>query len=120
MEEDLLQKYEYYKSQKLNINMGRGKPCPDQLNISLPMLDIVNSKSNCFDEDIDCRNYSDLEGIPDCKKLFGDILDIPPENILVGGASSMNIMHNLLTKSVIHGICGEKPFKDQVMMKRPG
>ncbi|MBO7573813.1 MAG: aminotransferase [Bacilli bacterium] len=114
---DLLKQFENYKVQKLDINMARGKPCPEQLNLSLPMLDIVNSKSNCFDEDIDCRNYSALEGIPDCKKLFADILDIPSENILVEGASSMNIMHNLLSKSIISGICGEKPFSKQGKIK---
>ena len=93
---DLLAKYQEYKAMNINIDMTRGKPCPEQLNLSLPMLDIVNSKTNCFDEDIDCRNYSALEGIPECKKLFSDILDVPVENILVCGASSMNIMHNLL------------------------
>ena len=115
--EDLLKQFEEYKAKKLNINMARGKPCPEQLNLSLPMLDVVNSKTSCFDEGIDCRNYSELEGIPDCKKLFAEILDIPSENVVVGGASSMNIMHNLLTKSVITGICGEKPFKDQGKIK---
>ena len=114
---DLLSQYQYYINQKLNINMTRGKPCPEQLNLSLPMLDIVNSKSNCFDEDIDCRNYSALEGIPDCKKLFADILNVPFENVLVGGASSMNIMHNLLSKSVIQGINGELPFSKQGKIK---
>ena len=117
MNDELLNKYQYYKSLNLNINMARGKPCPEQLNLSLPMLDIVNSKTNCFDEDIDCRNYSALEGIPDCKKLFSDILDIPCENILVCGASSMNIMHNLLSKSIINGINGESPFSKQGKIK---
>ena len=117
MNDELLNKYQYYKSLNLNINMARGKPCPEQLNLSLPMLDIVNSKTNCFDEDIDCRNYSALEGIPDCKKLFSDILDIPCENILVCGASSMNIMHNLLSKSIINGINGEPPFSKQGKIK---
>ena len=113
----LFEQYEYYKKQNLKIDMTRGKPCPEQLNLSLPMLDVVNSKSDCFDDNIDCRNYSDLEGIPDCKKLFSDIIDVPVENILVGGASSMNIMHNLLSKSIISGILGEKPFKDQGKIK---
>ena len=115
--ENLLDKYQYYKSLKLNINMARGKPSQEQLDLSLPMLDIVNSKTNCFDEDIDCRNYSALEGIPESKKLFSDILDIPEENILVCGASSLNIMHNLLVKSMIKGINGEKPFKEQGKIK---
>ena len=115
--QELLEQYHYYKSLKLNINMARGKPCDEQLKLSLPMLDVVNSKTNCFDEDIDCRNYSALEGIPECKKLFADILDMPVENIIVCGASSMNIMHNLLTKAIIQGVNGEKPFKDQGKIK---
>ena len=115
--QELLEQYEYYKGLKLNINMARGKPCPEQLSLSLPMLDIVNSKTNCFDEDIDCRNYSALEGIPECKKLFSDIIDIPTDNILVCGASSMNIMHNLLAKAFIEGINGEKPFSKQGKIK---
>ena len=114
---DLLEKYQQYKAMNINIDMSRGKPCLEQLNLSLPMLDIVNSKSDCFDEDIDCRNYSALEGITECKKLFSDILDIPSENILVCGASSMNIMHNLLSKAVIQGVNGCEPFSKQGKIK---
>ena len=114
---DLLEKYQQYKAMNINIDMSRGKPCLEQLNLSLPMLDIVNSKSDCFDEDIDCRNYSALEGIPECKKLFSDILDIPSKNILVCGASSMNIMHNLLSKAVIQGVNGCEPFSKQGKIK---
>ena len=115
--DELNKLYQDYLSKKLHINMARGKPSPEQLNLSLPMLDIVNSKTNCFDEDIDCRNYSALEGIPEAKKLFSDILDIEPENILVCGASSLNIMHNLLVKAVSKGICGELPFMKQGHIK---
>lgn len=114
---ELEKQYQEYLSKKININMARGKPCPEQLNLSLPMLDIVNSKTNCFDEDIDCRNYSALEGIPECKKLFSDILDMPIENIIVCGASSMNIMHNLLAKSFIQGINDNLPFSKQEKIK---
>ena len=117
MDESLEKQYQEYMSKKLDINMSRGKPCQEQLNLSLPMLDIVNSKTSCFDEDIDCRNYSALEGIPECKKLFSDILDMPSENIIVCGASSLNIMHNLIVKSIINGVNGEKPFKDQGHIK---
>ena len=114
---DLLAKFQQYKSMNINIDMSRGKPCAEQLNLSLPMLDIVNSKTNCFDEDIDCRNYSALEGVPECKKLFSDILDVPVENILVCGASSMNIMHNLLSKAMIEGVNGCEPFSKQGKIK---
>ena len=117
MDKELLKQYEIYKAKNLKIDMSRGKPCPEQLNLSLPMLDIVNSKTNCFDEDIDCRNYSALEGIPDCKKLFSDILDIPEENVLVAGTSSLNIMHDLLVQSMTKGINGEPPFSTQGKIK---
>ena len=113
----LEKQYQEYISKKLNINMSRGKPCAEQLNLSLPMLDIVNSKTNCFDEDIDCRNYSALEGIPECKKLFSDILDMPVDNIIVCGASSMNIMHNLIAKAYIQGVGGSEPFSKQGKIK---
>ena len=114
---DNLKQFQTFLDMKLNIDMSRGKPCPEQLNLSLPMLDIVNSKTNCFDEDIDCRNYSALEGIPECKKLFSDILDTPVENIIVCGASSMNIMHNLLAMSIIKGVNGGIPFSKQEKIK---
>ena len=113
----LITEYNNFKNLHLNINMARGKPCLEQLNLSLPMLDIVNSKTDCFDEDIDCRNYSALEGIPEAKKLFSDILDVPEENVLVCGASSLNIMHNLLVKSITKGICGNLPFNKQGHIK---
>ena len=114
---DNLKQFQTFLDMKLNIDMSRGKPCPEQLNLSLPMLDIVNSKTNCFDEDIDCRNYSALEGIPECKKLFSDILDMPVENVIVCGASSMNIMHNLLAMSIIKGVNGGLPFSKQEKIK---
>ena len=117
MSEDLLKQYEYYKSLNLNINMARGKPSPEQLDLSLPMLDIVNSKTKCFDEDIDCRNYSALEGIPEAKKLFAEIMEIPVENTVVCGASSLNIMHNLLVKSMLVGVEGGIPFSKQEKLK---
>ena len=117
MRNDLLKQYEYYKSLNLNINMSRGKPAPEQLDLSLPMLDIVNSSTKCIDEDIDCRNYSALEGIPECKRLFADIMEIPVDNTVVCGASSLNIMHNLIVKSMLVGVQGGVPFSKQEHIK---
>ena len=117
MNKNLFEQYHRYKEMHLDVNMARGKPCQEQLDLSLPMLDIVNSQTNCFDEDIDCRNYSALEGIPEAKKLFSDILDVREENILVCGASSLNIMHNLLVKSITKGVNGGLPFEKQGHIK---
>ena len=113
----LEEQYQDYLSKKLSINMTRGKPCPEQLDLSLPMLDLVNPKTKLVKEEIDYRNYSSLEGIPECKQLFSNLLDIPQDNIVVCGPSSLNIMHDLLTKSIVQGVNGNQPFSKQGKIK---
>ena len=71
--------YEGYKAMGLSLNMARGKPGAEQLDISMPMLDVLNSSSDCTDEGTDCRNYGILDGIPGVKKMFADILGLPVE-----------------------------------------
>ncbi|MBE6471695.1 MAG: aminotransferase, partial [Coriobacteriaceae bacterium] len=67
--------FETVKSQSYALNMARGKPSGEQLNLSMPMLDIVNSKSDCYSEGgIDCRNYGELSGIPEAKQLMADLV----------------------------------------------
>ena len=114
---DLLKEFETYKNQHLNIDLTRGKPCPKQLDLSLDMLDIVNSKTLLVNNGVDDRNYGALEGIKECRELFADILSVPADNIIVFGSSSLNIMHDLLAKSLIKGVCGEKPFMKQESVK---
>ena len=70
----LQQEFDGYKAKGLKLNMARGKPGADQLALSMPMLDVLNSGSDCKDEGIDCRNYGELTGIPSAKKLFGEVM----------------------------------------------
>lgn len=78
----LLAKYQYYKDLHLNLNLARGKPCKEQLDLSMPMMDVLNSEAglNCEDG-IDCRNYGVLGGIEECKRLLGDIIEVNPVDI---------------------------------------
>ena len=96
--EALLKEYENYKSKGLSLNMARGKPSPEQLDLSLGILDTVTSKDSLLSDDgVDCRNYGGFDGITECKALFADILETSPKNVLVGGNSSLNLMFDTIS-----------------------
>lgn len=98
IEKEALQKeYDGYKAMGLKLDMSRGKPGKEQLDISERMLDIVNSGTECKTRDgLDCRNYGLLDGIPSCKELFAELLGVEPENVMVGGNSSLNMMFDTI------------------------
>ena len=80
--------YAHIKARGLALNMARGKPAADQLDLSMPLLTTVTGIDDCFSEDgTDCRNYGVLDGIPEAKRLMAVMLDDEPENVIVGGAS---------------------------------
>ena len=104
----LTKEYEDVKGKGLKLNMARGKPGKEQLDLSLGLLDVLNSKSDFVGADgMDCRNYGVLEGIDECRKLFGDILGVDSEYVMVGGSSSLNMMFDtiscLMTKPIVEG-----------------
>lgn len=115
--EDLQKQFEYYKSLNLNISMARGKPCKEQVDLSMSMLDILNSSSNLIINGVDYRNYGLLEGINECKKMFSFITGLKEENLIIYGNSSLNIMASLVEKSFIHGVNGNEPFYKQGHIK---
>jgi len=105
--EELKIKYEKYKSENLKLDMSRGKPCPEQLDLSMEILDCLTSRDICKAENgIDCRNYGVLEGIPEARALFGQILDVPADNVIVGGNSSLNMMYDTIAKAMQFGVPG--------------
>lgn len=109
--ETLSEEYKEYASLNLKLNMARGKPCKEQLDLSMGMLDVVNSESSYLTEDgTDCRNYGLFDGIYECKKLLGDMMDVPPENVVIYGNSSLNIMYECIARSMIHGVLGSTPW----------
>ena len=109
--EDLLKEYERYQKMNLSLDMTRGKPCKEQLNLSMKMMDVLNSDANLNCEDgIDCRNYGVLGGIEECKRLLGDIIEVPSSNIIIFGNSSLNVMYELISDAFHFGILGSTPW----------
>ena len=114
-----LKEYNDFKALGLSLNMARGKPCTDQLDITSDILDVINSKSNMICSDgTDCRNYGGLTGIPEAKQLFAEILGISTEDIIVGGNSSLSMMYDAVARAMTNGVLGsEKPWKEYDKVK---
>lgn len=117
---DVQKQYDDYKSQGLSLNMARGKPSSEQLDLAMQMLAAVNS----YDEDYkasdgtDCRNYGGLDGIIDAKNLFAPMLGVTNDELIICGNSSLNIMYDTIAKCIIFGVDGvHKPWKDYEKIK---
>jgi len=109
--ESLKSKLDEYKNLHLSIDMTRGKPCKEQLDLSMGIMDVLSSDSNLKCEDgIDCRNYGVLDGIDECKRLLGDIIEVDAKNIIIFGNSSLRVMYDCIAHAYIKGICGETPW----------
>ncbi len=103
--------YKEYQSLDLRLNMARGKPCNEQLDISMGMMDILSSNDDLTCEDgTDCRNYGVLDGIQEAKQLLGDMMEVPADNIIIYGNSSLNIMYDTVSRSYTHGVMGNTPW----------
>ncbi len=90
--------FEEIKAMGLKLNMARGVPSPDQLKLSLPMLDILYREADCTAEDgTDCRNYGVMDGIPECKRLMADLMGVTPDMVMIGGNSSLNMMFDTIS-----------------------
>ena len=113
----LTKKYDEYKAEGLKLDMSRGKPSTAQLNLSNDLNDVLNSSSDYKSENgLDVRNYGILDGIPECKRLFTELLDVSADNLIVFGASSLNIMYDYIAQCMIYG-AGGKPWAVQEGIK---
>jgi DNA-binding transcriptional MocR family regulator len=118
LKENLLAQYREFKSRGLNLDITRGKPCSEQLDLALDMLDCVNSKNYLTEEGTDGRNYGGLDGIPAAKKLFAEYLEVQPEELIVGGNSSLNMMHDTFLRAMVNGVSeGSRPWCKQPKIK---
>ena len=103
--------YAKIKEMGLNLDMSRGKPGTDQLDLAMPMLDVLNSKSVLKSENgLELRNYGGLDGIPEAKKLIAEMVGTKPENVIVYGNSSLNIMYDQIARAELFGLCGNTPW----------
>ena len=112
--DELMAKYETVKSRGLKLDMSRGKPDPTQLNLSMDMLsqnpyELIYSRKGT-----DVRNYGELAGVDEAKELFGEVLGLPMENIIMGGQSSLALMYDCVIKALVLGVCGgSQPWGQQ-------
>ena len=111
LQKELSKAFEDVKGKGLKLDMSRGKPSQEQLDLSMGVLDMISSETNCKAEDgVDCRNYGDMEGIPEAKKLMADMMDTKPENVIVCGNASLTVMFDTVSRSMTHGVCGSTPW----------
>lgn len=107
LKDSYMKEFDAYKCKNLKLDMSRGKPGPDQLELSAPMLDVLSHQSNLLAGDgTDCRNYGCLDGIPEAKALMGNLLGMSAENMIVGGNSSLNMMYDTISRAMLHGVYG--------------
>lgn len=103
--EKLKSRYSDYKSQNLKLDMSRGKPCTEQLDISMEMLDCIGSKDILKAADgTDCRNYGGIDGIPEAKQLFAEMLEVSQKEIIIGGNSSLTMMYDTIARAMQFGV----------------
>ena len=111
LKESLNKEYAEAKAKGLALDMSRGKPSAKQLDVSLGLLDTINSSSDLKALDgTDCRNYGVLDGIPEAKKLMADMMGTTPDHVIVYGNASLNIMYDQISRAYTHGILGNAPW----------
>ena len=111
LKEQLDKEYADIKAKGLALDMSRGKPSADQLNLSMGMMDTLTSGVDLTCEDgVDCRNYGGLDGIDEAKQLLADMMEVPKDNIVIFGNSSLNVMYDTIARSMTHGVMGSTPW----------
>ena len=111
LQKQLNKEYEEAKTKGLKLDMSRGKPAASQLDMEMDFMNVLNADSILKTEaGVDCRNYGVMDGIPEARKLIGDVLGVPADNVIVFGNASLNIMYDTVARSEIFGVMGETPW----------
>ena len=111
LRKQLSTKYREYQGKDLRLDMSRGKPSVDQLDLSMGMMDVLSSDDDLTCEDgTDCRNYGVLDGIKEAKELLGDMMEVHPDQIIIYGNSSLNVMYDTVSRSMTQGVMGNTPW----------
>ncbi len=111
LQKEFSARYEEAKGKGLKLDMSRGKPAAEQLDMTMPMMDIFNSSFDMRDEQgVDVRNYGNLEGIVGARRLLGSMLGVDPEHVIVFGTASLSVMYDTVSRSMTHGVMGSTPW----------
>ncbi|MBQ0001540.1 MAG: aminotransferase [Clostridiales bacterium] len=114
LKEELEKQFAEIKAQGLSLDMSRGKPSIDQLNLSMGMMDVLKSTDDLRCETgVDCRNYGVLDGIPEAKRLLGEMSEVDPDKIIIYGNSSLNVMFDTLARCMGTGVMGMEAWAKQ-------
>ncbi len=107
----LKKEYHRFQTMELHLDMSRGKPCQEQLDLSMGLMDVLDSVSDLTCEDgTDCRNYGALTGTQEARELLGDMMENNPKDIIIFGNSSLNVMYDTVSHAFTHGIMGATPW----------
>ncbi len=111
LKKELDKEFEDVKALGLSLDMSRGKPSAEQLDISMAMMDVLHGNADLKCETgVDCRNYGVIDGIPEAKRLLGAMSEVDPEEIIIYGNSSLNVMFDSIARSMTHGVMGHTPW----------
>ncbi len=111
LKKELDKEFEEIKAQGLALDMSRGKPSNAQLALSMDMMDVLKGDSDLKCETgVDCRNYGVIDGIPEAKRLLGEMSEVDPEHIIIYGNSSLNVMFDSIARSMTQGVMGNTPW----------
>ena len=118
LQSDLQKEYGHYQEKGLKLNISRGKPSNEQIDLAMGILDALDSKYDKFiTADGDYRNYGMWDGIPEAKELFSDLLEVPASQIFIGNNSSLNLMFDVISCAYTHGLCGNTPWCKEEKVK---
>ncbi|MDE6169440.1 MAG: aminotransferase, partial [Acetatifactor sp.] len=111
LKQSLEEEFKTEEAKGLSLNMARGKPGASQLALSMPMLDAINSSSDMHTLlGNDTRNYGDWDGIGECRRLMAAMMEVQKDNVIVCGNSSLNIMYDTVSRSMLMGVNGSTPW----------
>lgn len=114
----LREEFDRVCEKKLKLNMARGKPGKEQLDLVSGILTVLTDPADCVCDDLDVRNYGNLSGLPAAKRLFAEILDCKPEQCFIGGSASLQLMYDLIAKAYTHGLRhSSRPWSQEPKVK---
>lgn len=122
LKQTLETQFEEVKGKGLKLDISRGKPSANQLDLGMGLLDMVNSQTDTISaEGFDCRNYGAFDGLLEAKELMGSVVGVAKENVIVYGNASLNIMFDTVSRAMTHGVLGSTPWckLDQVKFLCP-